>query len=274
MRLSSIAVTPVNMAVKGVCTAVLRPPFVPDYTIGDPAVATAAALYGGEGFRGPYSKLRFWLAPLREVERLVPRQGTVLDLGCGEGILTNYLAIASPDRTVIGVELNERRIPHADRGIPNAKFVHANVLEQDMPPADAIVLSHMMHHLGSFDEQVVLLKRCLELLKPGGKLIVAEVDRQRTFKYLVGYLNDIIVVPILFEGRLINTRIYHRSRQEWDRVFSGLGYIVNRVDQRSDGPFPDLVIEATKPAGLGPTIAVSISSTTDTPVAKGTPVRS
>jgi 2-polyprenyl-3-methyl-5-hydroxy-6-metoxy-1,4-benzoquinol methylase len=238
---------PVKAAVQVVVPLVLRPPIVPDYTSVDPAVEKVSQLYAAEGFTGPYSRIRFWLAPLRQLNRLVPKQGRIIDLGCGEGILTNYLAVAEPGREVWGVELNEGRVKFADRGLPNARFTHANVLKQDLEPADAIVMSHMMHHLGSYNEQLVLIKRCYDLLRPGGKLIVAEVDRQKSFKYVVGWLNDVICVPILFEGTLYNPRIFHRSRQEWNRIFQEFGFTVDSIEIPGGGPFPDILIAATKP---------------------------
>ena len=52
-------------------------------------------------------------APLRAVEELIPRSGTVLDFGCGHGLFSFILAATSPDRHVVGVDIDAAKIQSA-----------------------------------------------------------------------------------------------------------------------------------------------------------------
>jgi tRNA1(Val) A37 N6-methylase TrmN6 len=70
---------------------------------------------------------RFCHAPYHLVETLVPKKGKIIDLGSGYGFFSNMLGLASPDREVIGVELNERKSQYADRNVKNVKFINIDI---------------------------------------------------------------------------------------------------------------------------------------------------
>ena len=94
-----------------------------------PDLEKACKLYEKDSFTGLFSRVRVWDAPFEQVEKLVPKKGLVLDLGCGDGFLANYLAISGPERKVIGVDLNKDRIKHAQKGLTNTKFLHGDALK-------------------------------------------------------------------------------------------------------------------------------------------------
>lgn len=213
---------------------------------GDKFIYQTIALYPPKGFGGLSTKIRFWNAPFKEIEKKVPKKGTVIDLGCGEGILTNYLATASPSRRIIGIELSARRVKFANRGLKNTQFIKGNVLKINFPKADSIIMSHMLHHLLSYNDQIKLLKKCYISLKKNGKLIIAEVDRGFNFKYLVGWITDILIVPILFENRIINTKIFHRSKKEWKKILKKNGFKVLSIQSFGKGPFPDIIMVCSR----------------------------
>ena len=67
-------------------------------------------LYAGCGPVSLFLRLRWWHAAVPDIERHVPLEGTIVDLGCGHGFMTNYMAICSAARRVIGIELSESRV--------------------------------------------------------------------------------------------------------------------------------------------------------------------
>lgn len=90
------------------------------------------------GWKSIFAKLRFWYAPCREVEELIPVSGTVVDLGCGEGIFSNYIGLASKPRKVIGIEIDKNRIKVADHRISNVNFMNVTIFQYltFMPSSD------------------------------------------------------------------------------------------------------------------------------------------
>lgn len=182
------------------------------------------SLYKKRGFLADFSLIRIWDAPFEKLEKISPRKGDVLDLGCGDGILSNYLAVSSAERSVTGIELNKNRIKEADRGLKNAKFVQGNILEKEFPKSDAVFLTHVLHHLASYEDQEKLLVKCGNDLKKNGKLIVTEIIERPFLKFLFSALTDIIIVPILFDGKIIDAKIHYRTLSSWKKLFIKLGF--------------------------------------------------
>src|SRR5439155_1696288 len=77
---------------------------------------------------------RAFLSDLAFVERFVPRQGFIVDLGCGHGLFACLLREAAESRRVLGIDLDDRKIEVA-RGAALAMFERAGfVVEvEEMP---------------------------------------------------------------------------------------------------------------------------------------------
>lgn len=157
--------------------------------------ARLARLYAGLGWPSVFTRIRLWTAPYRRLEPLIPRAGVILDLGTGYGTFANLLALQAPERRVVGLELDRAKAALADRGVQNAVFSLDDAVAAPLPAADAILLIHVLHHLRSFEEQTVLLRRCLAALKPGGRLVICEVDRRPSWKFALAHLADWILYP-------------------------------------------------------------------------------
>src|SRR6266849_1648814 len=64
------------------------------------------------------------------------RRGTVVDLGCGSGILARLLTVAG--YAAHGVDLSADMIGLARRNAPGATFEHGSLLDAELPPAVAV----------------------------------------------------------------------------------------------------------------------------------------
>ena len=202
-------------------------------------------LYSNVDYTKSFVKFRFWFGPLLEINELVPKSGVILDLGCGEGILTNFLAINSTKRKMIGVELSGHRVGQAKKGLKNTKFLTGSVLKLKLPKADAIIVSHVFHHLGNKKRQEELLDVCFKFLKPKGKLIIGEVDYQFSLRYFFAWITDILLVPIFFEKKLLDLQIDHRGRKEWKTLLQKHGFKVIHMKVTKDRIYPEVVMVAT-----------------------------
>ncbi len=100
-----------------------------------------------------------------------------LDLGCGPGtysiaILDRYPNVHSTCLDLPGPIAEARRIV-ATRGMSErVSFVATNWMDYVAEePFDTVIVSNTLHMLGE-DGSRKLLRRCLELLSPGGRIIV------------------------------------------------------------------------------------------------------
>lgn len=209
------------------------------------AINKTIALYSNVGWKNIFSRIRFWDAPYIETEKLVPKRGFIVDLGCGEGIFTNFLGLSSVDRRVLGIEIDKKRIKDANRGVANVSFQWGDVTRVKFPFCDIIVIFHVLHHLNSYSEQKNLIAKCFNQLKGGGKLIIVEVEPGITFKYFVTWLTDHFIVPILFERRFY-APIYFRKSSEWRKLIERSGFNCRIVNAQRGHPFTHIILECQK----------------------------
>lgn len=202
-------------------------------------------LYSGLGIMSLFVRIRLWDAPYQIVNKLVSHDATIIDLGCGEGIFSNYLALASEKRKVVGVELNNRRIKYSYRGVPNTEFINADINKINIPKLDTIIFMHVLHHLDSLEEQEKLLRACWSKLPMGGKLINIEIEPEFSLKYFITYLTDHFLVPWIFERKLYS-KIYFRKSKEWVKLLSGIGFRVKTHNPGKHMPFSHIILECTK----------------------------
>jgi 2-polyprenyl-6-hydroxyphenyl methylase/3-demethylubiquinone-9 3-methyltransferase len=204
------------------------------------------SLYQNSGWKKFFAKKRFWYAPFVEIEQLLPKKGTIVDLGCGEGIFTNFIGLSSPERKVIGIEIDAKRFSLADKGIKNITFQLADITKTSIPEADAIILFHVLHHLNSYKDQELLLKKCIRQLKPNGKLLIVEIYIQPTVQYAISWITDHILVAWFFEKRLY-TQILFRRFEKWIDLLKTLGVsCLTQYPNKIYKPFSNVIIISQK----------------------------
>lgn len=203
------------------------------------------ALYKDLGWKKVFARIRFWDAPFVEVNDLIPKQGTIIELGCGEGLFANFLALTAFQRNVIGVDIDKARIEQAQRGLKNTSFIHLDALKMKMPRVDAIVCMHLLHHLSSYKDQETLLIKCSQALVKGASLVIVEVEPKISWKYLITWLTDHFLVPWLFEKRLYSP-IYFRKASEWKSLVTDIGLSCKITSAQRGKPFTHIIILCKK----------------------------
>jgi len=116
---------------------------------------------------------------------LLPKQGRVLDIGCGYGFMSYMLQFSAPGREITGYDYDEEKIAVANHSFSrntNIHFVKADVRHLHTGQADAIILSDILHYLKP-DQQESLILKCIETLRPGGMLLIRDGDRDMKKKH-------------------------------------------------------------------------------------------
>jgi len=145
-----------------------------------------------------YLRTRWRLCPYESVETLIPKTGKILDLGCGYGMLTNLIALKGPSRSVIGIDLNSRRIRTAKRSSNNRNNIvfHCIALENlEASTYDAVVMTDVLHHIDDIKVKL-LLAIITSFLSNNGVLVILDVDRTPFWKFYITYLIDRLLNPI------------------------------------------------------------------------------
>lgn len=162
-----------------------------------------------------YFFLRSLMLPLSQIDSALPKDGVILDLGCGIGSLTLFLATLSRKRKVVGWDIDASRIRSAKKitkNIPNIKFQLKNALEiETMKSLAGVVVSDVLHHI-NFSQQEVLIRNISISLDKSGILIIKEVDKDQKFRAFLSLLWDRLFYP--------NDISYFRPRKEWTRILT------------------------------------------------------
>ena len=138
------------------------------------------------------------------VDAVPPGTERVLDVGCGEGLLTS--ALAARARLVVGIDIDGPTLDVARReaSAPNIEYVLGDFLDDEFCEAgsfDAIASVAVVHHIGT--ERA--LKRMAELVRPGGVVVVVGLARSR-------YPFDL---PFDAAGALA-TRLHKLTKSYWE----------------------------------------------------------
>jgi 2-polyprenyl-3-methyl-5-hydroxy-6-metoxy-1,4-benzoquinol methylase len=198
-------------------------------------------------------RVRWWTCPMEAVEAAVPRQGRVLDLGCGHGLLSWYLAATGPERTVVGVDIDPHKIDLARRtvvageGEPGGPAVEfAVVAPGDFAPGpwDAIGVADVLYLLPAPARQA-LLERCSAELAPGGVLVVKEVDRHPAWKYRLALAQELVSTRVLRITAGEDVDFAEPAELVAQLQALGLSASCRRVDRGY--PHPHVLITAARP---------------------------
>ena len=155
------------------------------------------------------------------IDRLAPG-ATVLDVGCGTGVPTTR-RLTDAGLSVTGVDISPVMLDIARRNVPEAEFVHRDIV--DLDPAegtyDAVVAYFALLHLPR-----ALIPRALSvlhsLIAPGGWLTLSMVEA------------DVDDLPIPFLGHHVRVTGYFRD--DLRALLTGAGFVIEEEETASYAP--------------------------------------
>jgi len=162
---------------------------------------------------------------VRAVRQSSPVGAKVLDFGCGPGVIA--LALAQLGYDVLGLDgasgmVSTARNRAAALNVKNARFEHVDVSHFDaaIGPFDAVVCSSVIEYI---EDDVGLLKRLIEALRPGGHLFVSAPHGANIFAPIEPLAHAIkLRLTRQREGHLAH--VHHRySRKDFLRQLRQLG---------------------------------------------------
>ena len=146
--------------------------------------------------------VRWRSCPFPAVAAAVPASGPVLEVGCGHGLFSAYLALAEPGRHVLGVDLDPAKIAVARRAAARAGV--GDRLRFDLAPGGVvpagpwagIAIVDVLYLLDR-DGERRLLGECAAQLAPGGALVVKETDDRPPWKAAWTRAQEVVAVRVL-----------------------------------------------------------------------------
>ncbi|MCM3410149.1 class I SAM-dependent methyltransferase [Metabacillus litoralis] len=160
-----------------------------------------------------------------------PKNGHVLDLGCGKGAFLNLLR--NNRFTCTGIDMDEKNINHClERGLNVFKEDAFNHLDNYPHSYDGIFMAHMIEHYPALDA-VKLLVLCFESLKENGTLVII------TPNFSVNQVHE-------SNFWLSSTHIRPYPLQWLNNALTLIGFTVTNMGYDQDSPLLDTAIIASK----------------------------
>lgn len=155
------------------------------------------------------------MLPLKEIDKAIPQKGKIVELGCGEGVISSYLA-RNKKRQILGIDLNTRRITNSRAG--NLKFKVGDITNFNYKPQSAYVLSDVLHHIEPI-KQKRLLEKLSKALRKNGVLVIKEIDKDELLRCKMSRLWDFLLYP--------NDKINYWSSANLKTYLIKIGFRVN-----------------------------------------------
>jgi SAM-dependent methyltransferase len=182
---------------------------------------------------------------------LLPREGTLLDLGCGGGLMLAVLASArvlqtsstSSSMRLVGMETRMKAAAVARRALAgDAEIVTDDVRHRPLPSARAVLLFDVLSMMRAADQDA-LLAAVLAALEPGGVLLVREADAGAGGRFHTVNLGNRL--KAWASGRSARD-FQFRTLADWRRWLEQAGFAVEVRPMGMGTPFGNVLLVARR----------------------------
>ncbi|MGA2796704.1 MAG: class I SAM-dependent methyltransferase [Thermoguttaceae bacterium] len=141
------------------------------------------------------TRLRPWICPFEEVLARIPTNSSVLDVGCGIGIMTVLAANLAGAQRCLGVDVSEKAISAARRAKVGGSAVEFNLANEEgwgLEKFDVVLCVDVLHHVPLSKRKEFVAQLCAAA-RPGGVVLLKEISPRPRWKYLANCLHDLII---------------------------------------------------------------------------------
>jgi 2-polyprenyl-6-hydroxyphenyl methylase/3-demethylubiquinone-9 3-methyltransferase len=175
---------------------------------------------------------------LDEIGQYLPREGRVLDIGCGIGLFSLYYAQVYPKLELRGVDLNPKRVEVATRaaqklGLTNVSYSLGDARGfRSGETYDAVYMLDVIHHIPPASVSP-LVEEVRKSLPRGGRFLVKDVDSKPLYKRLFTHALDLAMDP--------KTPVHYWSSDALVSLLNQSGFRVYRHAMVDFLPYPHVL---------------------------------
>jgi 1-acyl-sn-glycerol-3-phosphate acyltransferase len=162
----------------------------------------------------------------------IPRNATIVDIGCGYGMMAYMLNFTSDQRNILGIDYDNDKIELANNCISRndrIRFVTADAVTYNYTSTDVFLLSDVLHYMPEM-KQKKLLKRCIECLNPGGQIIIRDADIDLPKRHLGTRVTEFFSTRFGF-NKAAKRRLYFFSGKKIAEIAEGYNMEMEIVDK-------------------------------------------
>ncbi|MEA1913554.1 MAG: class I SAM-dependent methyltransferase [candidate division WOR-3 bacterium] len=142
-------------------------------------------------------------------------QGTILDIGCGSGRLTE-------DRKVVGIDLSLEKLSRAKKRNKKGAFILGDIegpLFIKENSFQSVLLSEVLEHLRNYNDT---MKKIFSLMKPGGEILITTPHQLRK---KIEFFSTDLLKSFGIEKGITGEKYIHRnfSKKELETILKKAG---------------------------------------------------
>jgi len=148
-----------------------------------------------------FVRARLASAPLTELAARA-QGSSLLDVGCGHGVLVALLAAGRRERRIVGIDPDPRKIDWARRSVGrcgNVELIACTIdaLAAERPAAfDTVLVADVLYLLAARD-WAPFLDAARALLRPGGRLVLKEAEDDGSWRMTKALWQERLMVHLL-----------------------------------------------------------------------------
>jgi len=211
--------------------------------------------------------------PLQFLDENIPEDCTVFELGCGQGVLANYLLLDSPSRRLVGMDVSVSRVRVAASSVQNCEevlFLVGDITQlplrlhvNDSDSTRHFIISQVLYLLPVEEAERILESIC-ERMSPGDVFWLVDYCRSSTVRYWFLMIENLLLTLAVTtamrlsgpRGRLylIASRLFgsreRRARipdvRTWLDMLARCGLVARQQHPREFNMFPQVVFRCEK----------------------------
>lgn len=161
---------------------------------------------------------------------------SILDVGCGVGLLPFYLRERGVRQRCIGVDFDGRKIRKA-RDVAAGNYADIEFLEQDaadvLPQSYGnVALFDVLHYLPPA-RQAILLSEVAKRVAPGGMVLLRDCPRDASLRFWLTYLGEIVAQAITWNA---GVPLHFPQRETIMRAFNPREFSAREEPMWGNGP--------------------------------------
>jgi len=157
--------------------------------------------------------------------------------------LLNLLTLEHGKRSLFGFDIDKRKVNVARESVKGRLGI--NIEEKDissdsltLPKARCITLLDVLSYF-DFSKKKKLLERMYNFLEPGGLLIIKDIDKDFSFKYLFAFFQEFFAARVL--GLTSADGLYFADKKEYTSLLKECKFSTNVFDLRKGYLYPHIL---------------------------------
>ncbi|MBU1429896.1 DUF2062 domain-containing protein [Myxococcota bacterium] len=176
----------------------------------------------------------------RQLAQRLPMPSPVVDLGCGRGQTLLLLSALDPTLEGIGIDWDPNKLRRALRADDRLRVEAGDLRHTPIPRAGTLLMIDVLHYHDA-PSQRALLRRAVEALAPGGRLLIRDVDAAAGWRARVNILQERIGQAVGFNR---GATLCFLPASEIIAALEGWGLRVTMMDCWGGTPLANVLIEA------------------------------